>query len=291
MEYRHRLKPDGKWWFVTLTLPKLPHHLCSAREALQRVMDVWAELTKGNTIPGRSFRQFFPGGVRTIEVTFSQKGDRHGDHVVEYDGFHVHLHLLLELGDDVAEWHAREWLLQRWLELVPGASASAQKILDADMRRVGQLTKYVTKPLEDAARLPDIARELFQALHGRRLMHGYGTWKDWKKWDAEDEKPFEPDPMLECSVDLGQLLRITMPGSGCSGGVYFEGFVRGERVRVRRLASDVWDELERSARSSARRISEASAEAEPPPRFRSDPGLTFWSSRGTDETSSERRLD
>ena len=218
--------------------------------------------------------------MRTIEVTYSRKGDRHGEHVVGFDGFHVHLHLLLELGDDVSEWHAREWLTQRWLELVPGARASAQKILDADMRRIGELTKYVTKPLEDAADIPPVACELFRALHGRRLMHGYGTWKDWKKWGAEHENPLAArDPLLRCTVDLGQLLRLTLPGSGSTGTIYFEGFVDGERVRVRRIAIEVWEELEAAAheRRTPPPTSARWRSSPPTPRSPSDPGLTFWS--------------
>jgi hypothetical protein len=173
---------------------------------------------------------------------------------------------------------------------MPGSSSSAQKIVDADMQRIGQLCKYVTKPLEDAAKTPDVARELFSALHRRRLMHGFGEWRDWQTWVTEERVPTAP--VLVCSVDLGQLFRLTSPGQPPTR-VYFEGYVRGERVTEKRDAAEVWQRLEEGVRGQAPALARgagASSVAEQPcpgsrPRGSpgrhpaSESGLSFWTTR------------
>jgi hypothetical protein len=89
------------------------------------------------------------------------------------------------------EWRelARRVVLARWLAVCVGAKASAQDVQAADADRVGQVTKYVTKPFElrDGRR----ARELFIALESRHAIRSWGTWRSWAAEldeDADEEE-------------------------------------------------------------------------------------------------------
>jgi len=277
MKVRLQQRPAATLLFVTLTMPKLPHAIAGCRTALDRVFAAYGKLTDTKSMPGREFRRLFPGGVRTIEITYSGEGDVHGSHVVQYDGYHPHLHLLLEVAHGVDAQEAIRWLIARWLDVAVGASAAAQKALPADERRIGQLTKYVTKPLEQASSRPAVARELFEAIKGRRLIHGFGAWKDWKRWvDGDTKVVGPPEKLLLCSVDLGQLFRLTNPGCPPTR-IYFERVIDGERITRVRDASQVWDDLEiaeRGRRAAAKGLGDAQ-ESTPQQRFLSDAGLNF----------------
>ena len=240
---------DARLLFITLTVPKLPHSKCPAVASLNRLLDYWTKLSRGNSKRGRKFLELFPGGVRTVEVSWSKKGDRYGAHEVLFDGFHVHLHLLAELGAGVRRSRAVAWLVDQWCALT-GAKPDAQNIQDMDVARVGQLTKYVTKPLEDAASRPEIARELFGALHGRRLIHGWGSWKNWKQW-AELEPNPRAEVLLLAVMDLGQLEVATRPGlpGRHDTDVVFVGYPDGDRLEKSMAAVDVWDAIEADPRT------------------------------------------
>lgn len=294
VQHRQQQAPDARLLFVTLTLPKVPLRECGATSAVARTMAAWQALSKSNTKRGRAFRERFAGGVRTVEVTFSARGDVHGEHVVEYDGYHVHLHILVELADGTDGEEAVAWLLGEWCgAVVPGAREEAQKVVDLDMQRVGQLTKYVTKPLEDAASRPHIARELFAALHGRRLIHGFGSWKDWKKWVEEDDDGDAGEVLLVGQSSLGEVERQTRPGllGRYDYEVVFTGWVGGGVAERVVPGVDVWDAIEADSRTFAERRRQARANDMPhssssparvvepkpahSPHALSDPSLSF----------------
>jgi hypothetical protein len=104
----------------------------------------------------------------------------------------------IEAGEGLAnEWRelASRVVLSRWLAVCEGADAPAQDVQPADGDRVGQVTKYLTKPFE--LRDPRRARELFVALESRKAIKAWGTWRSWAK-DA-DEEDDEDDAKLEVS--------------------------------------------------------------------------------------------
>lgn len=89
-----------------------------------------------------------------------------------------------------AQWEcaAELALLWRWCEVTPECSRGAQDVQRAQLERVGQVTKYVTKPFE--IRDPLLAREMFAALESRHCIRAMGTWRSWRKEAEElDEHP------------------------------------------------------------------------------------------------------
>lgn len=171
-------------WFVTLTIPK-PLDL-DPDVAIKRVLQAWRRISNTKNATGREMRKRgILGGVVASEITWSRKGDRTREgHVVAFDGWHCHLHLLVEGGDfaDV------RWLLAQWTEEIDG-SIRAQDYAPVDERRIGQLAKYLVKPWKHGSLPMDLARRLAVALHGRRLHRAWGTWKSWKSWLEQTEAP------------------------------------------------------------------------------------------------------
>ena len=253
VDHRVEESPDSRLLFVTLTVPKVAASERGALDSIDHTMRAWSKLTKANTRRGREWSRHFAGGVRTMEVTWSERGDVHGDHVVAYSGWHAHLHCLVELAKDADHDDAVRWLVREWCGLT-GASPSGQKVMPMDKARVGQLTKYVSKPLEDAARRPERARELFRALHARRLMQGFGGWKGWRSW-VEDDADDVTEPLLISYSEIGELEKAsrTKDGRPSLTEVYFKGFVGRESIERKVLAAEVWAALEKDPRTFAER--------------------------------------
>ena len=67
-----------------------------------------------------------------------------------------------------------------------GARLNAQDVRLMDHRKAGELVKYVVKPFEIDN--PSAAREVFEALHGRRMISGFGNWRDYRKWEGVKAK-------------------------------------------------------------------------------------------------------
>jgi hypothetical protein len=194
-EVAQRRRAHGRTlWFVTLTQPK-PNTLAPA-VAIDSAMRAWRRLTNPKTSRGASFHAQFSGCVRAMEVTWSPRGKRRRDgSVVPYDGWHAHFHVLLEGGSRSSV----RWLLDEWSRIV-GGNLGAQDAQLADDRRIGQLCKYVVKPLVQDVPV-HLCRELFAVLHGRRLCEGLGSWKGWR---SEIERP-EPQAVLWCTTTADKL--------------------------------------------------------------------------------------
>lgn len=242
---------SGRQWFITLTKPKVKHSrdasfdecVRAAAASIRDVLDRWSELTKGNTKLGRDFAARFSGALRALEVTFSRKGDRHGDYVVPYDGYHAHLHVLVEVSPGVDVNAALSWLRKAWCTLVGGSAAAQQGWAPLDDRNIGEIAKYIVKPMREVAGMPNVARGLFEATHRKRLLHGQGTWKSWRKWLQREPAV----PRLVCTNDLGAMMR-QVNRSGTTGRVLFERFGvdhDGRRIRVQKWvpAALVFDRL------------------------------------------------
>lgn len=175
-----------KLWFVTLTVPK-PHGT-DPRVALEGILSTWRQCTNTKTKAGRRWRELIRGGVRSVEVTFSRRGDQHGGHTVRYTGYHAHIHCVMEADSMADVWAA---INDIWLPK-GGGLRDCQDVKRVDDRRLHEMCTYVCKPL--TARDNTHARNLYAAMHGMRMMAGFGTMYHWRR--EADELIGEPEGEL-----------------------------------------------------------------------------------------------
>lgn len=250
--------------FATLTQPQRPAHEEGARGAVDRVVATWQRMTHSKRASGRDFREYFAGGLRTTETTWSEATD-----AKPFDGFHAHLHVMLEVREGASRADACAWLMRAWLRECPGASYAAQCIKAARFEHAGELCKYVTKPLEDCAERPAILRELFSALHGVRLLQAFGEWQGrdgragWRTLGGDTVGMGSLAPMRR-GPEVGDLLRtISKPIEGTTGRVPFVGAEPSDVVMVD--GANAWAEIERSFAERARRAAPRPLDPRPPP--------------------------
>lgn len=158
--YGPQLKQLNEPYFVTLTAPTVP-----AEELPERIEQF-----------GKSFRQIVNNykarkkgmkGIRKAECTVRPKGL-----------YHYHFHVIID-GKENAEF-----LVKRWLEIVPGALPQSQDLRPADEGSFIELFKYFTKLVAKDKRtgmreIVDYKRLdiIFQALRGKRTFQPFGGLK------------------------------------------------------------------------------------------------------------------
>jgi hypothetical protein len=174
------LGPAARTRLQMLTLTQVRRADESAADAYARALRSWARQTEGRYVAGRWWRATVAGSLRAVEVTWRRGA-----------GFHVHFHVVVELAPDV---DAQAWFVEmtrQWSRVSDGAMEWGQDLKAIDAHRVGQLAKYVVKPFEVSA--PEAARELFHALHSRRMIQGSGSWSSWRAdgdaWNEANEPP------------------------------------------------------------------------------------------------------
>ena len=175
--------------FLTVTQRK--RHI--AREplagAVERLQAAWERLRKR-----KAWKGMVVGGARAIEVTWSPEGEVHhslsdgSKHTVEYDGWHAHIHAVVELAAGVSRSAFLAMFREHWSEggidgrgraFRPCADAVVTKgaVVRLDPARVAQVCKYVSKPLQKSydgheSRLVELA----QALDRKRMFNTFGGW-------------------------------------------------------------------------------------------------------------------
>lgn len=188
--------------FTTVTQPKVKGE--RADVAWGRFQRSWERLRHT-----QEWREHVLGGVLTRECTWSEGHECASQRI---PGWHMHGHAIIEWRDDrrvacptcegtqrVRGKHCRSCssakikgdgtmhvgaaaVLRAWRTIV-GGSLRAQCSVDLHRESVGQLAKYVTKLWD----LPvHRARQLFDALSGKRLINGFGSWRSWQR-DADLE--------------------------------------------------------------------------------------------------------
>lgn len=248
--------------FATLTQPKRARHLEQPRAAVERIVRAWKRMTDTHGALGRRFREYFAGGLRTVEVTYSRRGERqhNGGRRTQFSGYHAHLHVLLEVAEGVDRSIAMYELREMWLEAQPDATASAQCIRAAAVADAHQLCKYVTKPLELVAGNDAVLRELFAGLHGLRLLQAFGCWlgraerEGWRSWGPQQEREGPAAMPRWRGPEIGELLRWSIERlrtPGCSPRV---AFTRPDGEERWVDANEAWSMIEAAcaARLSAR---------------------------------------
>lgn len=252
---RHRRSIlSASFLFATLTQVKRCRASESPREAVHRLHQAWRELTNSKTAVGREFHRLFAGGLRTTETTWSPQGAEreHGGRVT-FDGYHAHLHILIEVRPGIDRAEAAAWLQREWMRIT-GASPVAQVVRPAREEDTQQLCKYVSKPLEDVAEEPHILRELFSGIHGVRLLAAFGEWQGrtgvrlgWRLLGEEVEPSDGPPSPRWVGPTIGKLLDYTTSHpEGTTDRMSFVGRKPEDEVMV--SASEAWGIIEQVVR-------------------------------------------
>lgn len=168
--YGPQLKGLNEPYFVTLTAPTVP-----AEELPDRIALFGKSFTQiVNSHRGRKMKM---KGIRKAECTVRPKGL-----------YHYHFHVIID-GKENAEF-----LVKRWLEIVPGALPQSQDLRPADEGSFIELFKYFTKLVAKDKRtgmreIVDYKRLdiIFQALRGKRTFQPFGGLKAVSEEIDEEE--------------------------------------------------------------------------------------------------------
>ena len=168
--YGPQLKGLNEPYFVTLTAPTVPAEELPARIELFRK-------SFRQIVDNYSSRKMGMKGIRKAECTVRPKGL-----------YHYHFHVIIG-GKENAEF-----LVKRWLEIVPGALPQSQDLRPADEGSFIELFKYFTKLVVKDKRtgmreIVDYKRLdiIFQALRGKRTFQPFGGLKAVSEEIDEEE--------------------------------------------------------------------------------------------------------
>ena len=168
--YGPQLKGLNEPYFVTLTAPTVPAEELPDRIALFGKSFIQIV----NSHRGRKIKM---KGIRKAECTVRPKGL-----------YHYHFHVIIG-GKENAEF-----LVKRWLEIVPGALPQSQDLRPADEGSFIELFKYFTKLVVKDKRtgmreIVDYKRLdiIFQALRGKRTFQPFGGLKAVSEEIDEEE--------------------------------------------------------------------------------------------------------
>lgn len=267
-----------RWHFLTLTVPKVHASRRDCKETIDTVLESWRALTRKSHAVGREFGHRFMGGVRSLEVVYRKRGEeiRYPGgrvHVVAMTGWHVHLHVILDVRESSCKPKLNaerkrascgcapmRWVIDEWCNIT-GAVPAGQHGRPVERNDTGvasELCKYIAKPLSQKMER-HVGRELFQALHGRRCLVGFGRWRSWRKLATKTgasllvgprlddltsrvlgEPPKDPVPNFVGTPDGRQMLRDARAASPLA---VFEGSVDGVRFVAEISARQVWHAL------------------------------------------------
>lgn len=172
-EEHGRAAEGTRMFFVTLTQPKDSSE--TPGQALARLARAWQRTVLKKWKAGERLREVVCGGVRAIELTYSdgRTPNKHG--YIAKEGWHAHIHAIVEASTNVRAWWPQ--MRARWLAMT-GGDGSAQHCQALTQRRIGQLCKYPVKPFELRHRKQ--VRAVALALDGARLLDGWGRWRGWQ---------------------------------------------------------------------------------------------------------------
>jgi len=258
---------DRRLVFVTMTQVKRDARVEDAGGAISRILKSWRRMISPQSRRrNEDLRAMVFGGVRSLECVWSPRNKLNKDGGrVKYSGWHAHAHCIFELHhmptfgrswmEDFADELRDVW---RWAskDSNPETGVDVQPL---DLRKVGQLSKYLTKPFE--LDKPKRARELFRAASGRRILNGFGGWESWRRWVPKEASEYAGAKFS--AISLGRLAdnkaRYDDQGRGAllaPSVAFCEWHHCPEReATVRRVAStlevaDVWAALGKSARDT-----------------------------------------
>lgn len=150
---------------ITLTMR---HDARPLGEQIDHLLRSFAKLRKR-----KLWRENVVGGVAVLEV----------HHNGGATGWHPHLHVLAEGG-----WIAQCSLSLAWHQCTRTSYIADIRAPSAGPRAVSYILKYMTKPLHKRISHNDsLLAEAVEALHGRKLLITFGTWRDLRLTDPDSE--------------------------------------------------------------------------------------------------------
>lgn len=168
--------------FFTFTLRNVGQ--LSLADMIERLFDCWRLLRQR-----KEFLNHCTGGCMVPEIKLGRLGQ-----------WHVHAHCIIA-GD---YWPQRD-VSQLWLAVTGDSSIVHVRAIPTEEERrnhVDYVLKYATKPIHhDVVCVPHLLDAAMRALHGRRLVNFFGTWKGIK----EQEQPDVTD--WQTIGSLAQILR------------------------------------------------------------------------------------
>lgn len=143
--------------FITLTLKHRPGTLASQ---LTRLVAAFTRLRQR-----RFWKQHVIGGAAFLEVTLSVTEE-----------WHPHLHVLAH-----GKYIPYAVLRHEWLAVTGDSFITDVRCAKSDAEVVAYVAKYASKPFSGCiSRSPAHLDELILAMHGRRTIVAFGTWKTLK---------------------------------------------------------------------------------------------------------------
>lgn len=152
--------------FVTLTQPKrFGEEPGAAMDRLLQSFRRWRETAWA--------KRWLEGGVRSLEITARRAGTCVNGYMVPMSGIHAHLHCLVQVSPGAGAMDIR----QAWGRACAGASVAAVDVQLVTNENVYQVGSYVL----DMSGLLELdggyVTKVLRALHGRRLVAAFGTWR------------------------------------------------------------------------------------------------------------------
>lgn len=161
--------------FVTLTIRT---DGLSLKDALDKLYRSFARLRRSSLWTSR-----VDGGCAICEIKRGRDAQR----------WHPHLHLILE-----GRYLPQAELKKHWLRITRDSFVVDVRMGRSTDEAAGYVTKYVSKPFDQAVvESPDSLREAMHALHGRRLVLTFGTWRGWRLLDTPSPTGWSPVASLE----------------------------------------------------------------------------------------------
>ena len=166
----------SRLWFVTLTARKLPDE--NPKTALDRRLAAFRRFRHLG-------RRWLLGGVRSLEVTARRKGfvlRRAGrsPYRVRVGGVHAHLHTILEVRVGTSPGDVwRAWFEANGSDLseTDPDAFDLQELDDDNVYQVGSYCLDMSGLLDFADVAPEYCGSVLRALHGRRLVAPFGSWR------------------------------------------------------------------------------------------------------------------
>lgn len=140
--------------FLTLTLKH------SNAPLLTQIEKLYADFRKLRK--DKQFRKYCQGGVWFFQIKLSSKSDQ----------WHPHIHCVI-----TGKYIPHEWLSRKWLDITFSSSVVDIRLVHDPDKMANEVAKYAATPAQLKDYPADLRREIFYAMHRRRLCGTWGTGK------------------------------------------------------------------------------------------------------------------
>lgn len=160
---------DGRYRFLTLTVR---HRHEPLRTLLNRIYTAFRKLRQT-----MHWKDRVDGGVALLELTYG----------VDRNGWHPHLHCI------IAGRYIDIVIIRRsWLAITGDSFQAHVRKIPNKSRTIGYVCRYATKAVPpNIFRDRSLIAEALDALHNRRLVLSFGTWKNYRLLEDPRERGWE----------------------------------------------------------------------------------------------------